>query len=389
MILMQTNSSSAELTIGERVAMLRGMFNPGLFKSTVRPMLYRKSNDDPELVHELTMKLMAQNESSLKMVSILFGHRRGLRININGKDVIPFGTAAGLDKNGDAMKSLSNFFGFLEPGTVVVNPREGNKRPRVAFDSDGLDVYNAQGFPSKGLEYFKERIIAYRRSNYKAPVYVSICGLPISEQNAVDVAMDELTTLLKSLNQYVDGFVWNCFSPNTSALKMLRTPEIFEQSASLMKQHAPDKLRLVKLGPYEEAEKDASMSLIRKFMDGGGHGVVTTNTKMVPKEQVPAPDWGYPSAGRSGKFLKPYRLRSVSEIRAAFPDSVIVATGGIYDGDDAYETFKAGADMLEGYTPYGFYGIGLLRNIEKGVVARLKQDGYRNLTELREKRRRA
>ena len=377
--------SERTLGITEKILMLRGMFSPEVFRNVVRPMLYARVNNDPELVHELTMRLMSENESSLKMLSVLFAHRQELAVKVNGKEIIPFGTAAGLDKNGDAMKSLSNFFGFLEPGTVIVNPRDGNKMPRVAFDNDALDVYNAQGFPSKGLEYFKQKIIAYRAAKCKAPLYVSICGLPISEENAVGVAMEELATLLKGLNQYVDGFVWNCFSPNTAALRELRTPGIFEQSAALMKQCAPDKLRLMKLGPYEESEKEASMALVGKFIDGGGHGVVTTNTKMVAREQVPAKDWGYQSAGRSGKFLKPYRLRSVRDIRSRFPDSVIVATGGIYDGDDAYETFKAGANALEGYTPYGFYGIGLLRKIEGGVSARLKKDGYKSLAELQEK----
>ena len=69
-------------------------------------------------------------------------------------------------------------------------------------------------------------------------------------------------------------------------------------------------------------------------------------------------------------------------MRRAFPEAVIIASGGIYDGDDAYDTFKAGANMVEGYTPYVFYGVGLLRQIQSVVVKRLDADGYDSLEHL-------
>ena len=93
-------------------------------------------------------------------------------------------------------------------------------------------------------------------------------------------------------------------------------------------------------------------------------------------------NWGYPSAGRSGAFLKGYRLRSVRDMRVEFPDSVIIGTGGIYDPADAYETFKAGATMIEGYTPYAYFGPGLVKILINGVSKRLKAEGYQDLADL-------
>ncbi len=378
------SSPQDEPAIGmaDKFHMVRGLFSSAYFRKIVRPRLYRKAGNDPERMHELTTRLLSENHSVLRMISGIFRHPRELYVSVKGKPLAPFGTAAGLDKNGDALKAFSYFFGFMEPGTVVASPRKGNDRPRVAVDEQALDVYNAQGFPSKGLAHFKERMIDYRKSGGRTPVYVSICGLPISEEKAIDVAMGEMAVLLRELNEYADGFVWNPFSPNTAALKLLMEPELFKQTSELMKRHAPDKLRLVKMGPYEEHERPVSMKLAGSFIDGGGDGIVTTNTKMHPREQVPHPAWGYKSAGRSGSFLRPYRLRAVRQTREEFPDSLIIATGGIYDGDDAYETFKSGANLLEGYTPYTFYGLGLLRDIEKRVARRLKQDGYAGMEEM-------
>lgn len=377
-----TQVSIPRIGIFDKIMLARGMFDTNYFMHSVRPMMYGKCNNDPELVNELVLDTLKKNGFGVQALSGFFNAPDELKIGVNGNKIVPFGSAAGIDKTGDSLLPLSNIFGFLEPGTICVNPREGNARPRMVADEPNFDMYNAQGFPGKGLGYFLNNIAEYRKRGGKVPVYVNICGMPLSEQNAIELAMDEMRELLKKLEPYADGFVWNCASPNTEALKKLREPQIFNDTSKLMKELAPNKLRVVKMWPYEPEDREASLGFVRSFLEGGGHGVVTTNTKMFPKEQIPAQNWGYKSGGRSGLFLKPYRLRSVRDIRGAFPDALIVATGGIYSGDDAYETFKAGANMLEGYTPYTFYGLGLLREIEKGVLGRLKADGYRDLAQL-------
>lgn len=377
-----TPVSSPKMGVLDKIMLVRGTLDTKYYMHSVRPLLYRKCNNDPELVGEVMLDTLKKNELGMQMLSGFFNAPEELRISINGKAVVPFGSAAGLDKTGDSLLPLSNVFGFLEPGTICVKPREGNARPRIAVDDANLDMYNAQGFPGKGLDYFLNNLREYRKQNGKVPVYVNICGMPLTEQNAIALAMDEMKELLTKLEPYSDGFVWNCASPNTEALKKLRDPQIFNDTSKLMKELAPNKLRLVKMWPYEPEDRDASLKFVFNFLEGGGHGVMVTNTKMFPKEQIPAQNWGYKSGGRSGTFLKPYRLRAVKDMRKEFPDAIIVAAGGINNGDDAYETFKAGANLLEGYTPYTFYGLGLLREIEKGVMQRMVAEGYRDMEEL-------
>ncbi len=366
----------------ERTAFDLSLRNPWFFR-VVRRELYRRYKD-PERVHEAALRMMNEYDGVLRKRESEFDFPE-LTITIKGRRMKPFGTAAGLDKNGEALIPLSRIYGFLEPGTVVVNPREGNQRPRVSSDSSRGDLYNAQGFPSEGLGYFLSNIQTYRdgtRDGTQVPIYVSICGLPLSEEKPVEVAMQEMTQLLDDLDPYVDGFVWNPFSPNTAALAALRNPEVFKQHASLVANRAPEKLRLVKMGPYDGDKKEEWMKLAEAWLAGGGDGIVAVNTYMVPKEEVPSESWGYPSAGRSGRFLRPYRLRAVKEARQAFPGAIIFATGGIDDGDDAYETLKY-ADAVEGFTPYTFHGLGLLRKIMQGVSRNLRKDGYNSLEELR------
>ncbi|MDE1866046.1 MAG: hypothetical protein KGH94_05425 [Candidatus Micrarchaeota archaeon] len=374
----QNGQTLPKLGMGHRLALMRGAIDPLYFHTKTRPMLYDLCRNDPETVHELMLDNLKRHGRAIRVLSApFFRPPENLMINFMGRRLAPFGTAAGLDKNADAVEALSSIFPIQENGTFIIPPRDGNPKVRVAAYQEELDLFNAQGFPSKGVTYGANNILQYRSRGGDGILWANICGLPLSENNAVGVAMEEMKNLMLILNNYVDGFVWNPFSPNTAALKLLREPKVFYETSKLMAEMAPGKLRLVKIGPYEADDTIRALSLVEAFMVGRGHGVVTTNTKLVAKEDLPdsiKASWGYQSAGRSGSFLKTYRLRSVSDIRESFPGSVIVATGGIFTPDDAYFSFRAGANVLEGYTPYTYFGVGLLRKIMDGVSKRLEAE---------------
>jgi hypothetical protein len=244
---MQTNGSQVMLDGGnklprlglkESMVLLRGALDTTYFNKTARPMLYEKCGNNPysaEMVHELVLETMHRNRNMAGFLSPFFMHKSSLIINVNGVEVVPFGTAAGMDKNGEALAVLGAIFGFQETGTVVLHPREGNKKPRVAVDNANLDIYNAQGFPSEGIYHFLKNVDDYRMGGGKAVLYVSICGLPLSREDAVETANGEMGVLIARIGAYANGLVWNPFSPNTDALKLLRTPEVFYDTAQLMK----------------------------------------------------------------------------------------------------------------------------------------------------------
>jgi dihydroorotate dehydrogenase len=198
----------------------------------------------------------------------------------------------------------------------------------------------------------------------------------------METAFTEMARLVDIVHLFVDGFVWNPFSPNTAALRLLRTEECFLRTAELLKSKAGSKLKLVKMGPYETLEEKGEwLGLLWSWMNGGGDGLVATNAYLVPRSEVPSREWGYLSAGRSGKFLQDYRDRAVRDARKEFPGATIVATGGVDSGKQAWKSFEAGADLLEGFTPYTFEGFGLLIKMAKELEALLKQAGYATLAE--------
>ena len=372
---------SPHLGIAELLMFMRGSSSPAYFNKKVRPMLYRKCGNDPEDVHDFVLQIShkyGRLYSRIAGYTNLHNPHKNLLVNINGAKVLPFGTAAGMDKDLEALHALGNVFGFQVPGTVVIRPRPGNPRVRLATIEDNKDLVNAQGFPSKGLEYALNNITSYRNNGGRGTVYASICGLPGEGEDAISASITEVETLASKLGPYVNGFVWNPYSPNTAALAKLRTREVFHDTARAIRKHAGNCLLLVKMGPYEPEDKEKSLALVSGFLEGGGNGVATTNTKMIPKEQLPAnirDVWGYASAGRSGRFLSEYRIRSVKDIRRRFPDAVIAATGGIYSADEAFKAFCAGANLVKGFTPYAYFGTGLAKELMKGVSAELAKTG--------------
>lgn len=371
----------------EKKVFRAGLTNPTIFRRTMRPIAYYRAGGDPEKVHELALETLQEYGDVIEDAASEFCFP-DLEVSINGKYILPFGTAAGLDKNADALRPLSHLFGFQEVGTIVMHKREGNARPRIAVDNNEQDIYNAQGFPSKGLPYAKNNLQKYRDAGGSGVIFASICGIPPSPDE-LGVAYGEAEVLLDELDQLVDGFVWNPFSPNTAALAALRTPETFEKYAQRVKRTADKRLALVKMGPYDSdpEKKERWLDLVRGWREGGGDGIVAVNTYLVPKEQIPSSGWGYQSAGKSGRFLQEYRQRAIRDARASFPDVFIVAAGGIDSVAQAYGAFEAGANLVEGYTPYTFHGFGLLRSMESGLISELHKKGYGTLREFQERQR--
>src|SRR3989344_3456487 len=208
-----------------------------------------------------------------------------------------------------------------------------------------------------------------------ALLFVSICGIPETPEN-LDSSYEELEKIITFVNPDAHGFVWNPFSPNTSALAALRKPKEFRNAAELISRTSSTELKLVKMGPYDDdqVKRKEWLDLVYAWLEGGGDGIVAVNTYSTLKENIPSKKWGYSSAGRSGKFLQEYRQRAIRDAREHFPDSIIITTGGIDSAEQAWMSFIAGANALEGYTPYTFYGFGLL--LETASCVREKLHKY-------------
>jgi dihydroorotate dehydrogenase len=59
----------------------------------------------------------------------------------------------------------------------------------------------------------------------------------------------------------------------------------------------------------------------------------------------------------------------------------LIGCGGIASGDDAYAMIRAGASLVQLYTALVFDGPEVVAAIKAGLAARLKSDGFRQVSE--------
>ena len=129
--------------------------HPVMYRRLVRPVLFRAYGGDAERVHEQTLRwlsgLGAVAPAAVGSPARCWpGNRRP--VSVAGIDFAsPVGVAAGLDKNGVAVRSWAALgFGFAELGTVTARAQPGNDRPRLFRLPQSRAIVNRMGFNNAG-----------------------------------------------------------------------------------------------------------------------------------------------------------------------------------------------------------------------------------------------
>lgn len=112
----------------------------------------------------------------------------------------------------------------------------------------------------------------------------------------------------------------------------------------------------------------------------GVSGIIATNTTL-GREGLKHPD-ANEAGGLSGR---PVRELSTQVIRSVYSQTggrlPIIGSGGIFDAGDAYDKICAGALLVEIYTALIYKGPEVLRELNRGLLERLRRDGFNRLSE--------
>lgn len=297
----------------------------------------------------------------------------------------PFGTAAGMDKNGAVYPALIKLtgVGHVELGGVTLKAQPGNERPRLVR-VDANNLINAMGFPNEGVDALINNVKRLGAS----PVPLSV-QITKNKTTSDEDAPGEYGALVRKFNglAFPDYFTINVSSPNTPGLRALQAPEfmtlILDEVTKAIDEAGRSRRRvLVKLAPdIEEKMIDQVMELVMQFDTGG---LVLTNTTIgrpvkSKYDQRPGGFSGSDLYGRSSKLVR-YAAKLVPK------DRVLVAVGGIDTADRAYEMLQY-ADLIDGYTGLVLKSPLLFRSIAKEVRKRMLADGVETLAELRSSQR--
>lgn len=375
----------------------KASLDPSVFKLYRRYLYSRYKGTDelsqPEVIHEVAKERLARMADRFRKNAPLFDPGEQLRVKIGGRLLAsPVGMAAGFDKDCDMLEPTSYVFGYLNPGSVLLKPRKGNPQRRVAVDEEREALINAQGYPQKGLDYSLENLrrFAGREKRGHAKVLLNFSG--ITDEYTEDAVLDACREIITKTAPYVDlGFEDNRASPNTDFNKALQTPAFTKKMIDLMNSHVPSGLlKASKVVPYsslppKDAEREARMASIKIFYENGGQAIVLGNTRPVDTRSNPlTKNFVRPIAGESGRPLFPYMLRMVQDVHKQFPDLAIIACGGIWGGEDAWQAVEKGATLVQLYTALTFRGFGVVREIHDTFKKKLGNDSLQGYIDKRD-----
>ena len=256
-------------------------------------------------------------------------------------------------------------FSHIELGTVTPRPQPGNDKPRMFRISAENALINRMGFNNKGVDHLVAQVA---RSNFRG-----VRGISIGKNfdTPLENAQDDYVACLRKVYALADYVAVNISSPNTARLRELQEQrgsaadigfKLLEERQALQEaDHGKRVPLLVKVAPDLDGEQ--INALARDLRALQIDCVIATNTSIdlsVLRQTPTAEQRG----GLSGSPLHALSVRVISQLRqelgGGFP---IIGVGGIVSAQNALDTLRAGANLLQIYTGFAYRGDTLLREI--------------------------
>ena len=258
-------------------------------------------------------------------------------------------------------REYSKFYDLGKLGGIVVKgltlePREGNKPPRIAETPAG--ILNSVGLQNPGVEYFLKKELPFLHG-YDAAVIANIAG------NTVD----EYCKMAEKLGSHVDGIELNISCPNVKegGAAFGTDSDSVYNITKRVKEYCEVPL-IVKLSPNVADIKEIALSA----EEGGADPIslITTLLGMAIDIHSKRPVLANKVGGLSGPAVKPVALRMVWETSESV-NIPIIGMGGISCWQDAVEFILAGADAVSVgtanfFNPYA--PLEILEGLEKYLI---------------------
>ncbi len=329
----------------------------------------------PEGVHHFSMNALRQ-ACKIAPVKNFISHHYSFSHPSLEKELFglkfknPVGLGAGFDKNALYLDELETLgFGSVEIGTVTAQPQDGNAKPRLFRLPQDKALINRMGFNNQGVYAIRarlsERISRQGDSNNKM-----IIGGNIGKNKFTDNedAWKDYETCFTELFDCVDYFVVNVSSPNTPGLRELQEKDslrkILSQLQNINNGKVKPKPLLLKIAPdlsYEQLDDIISLAFEVKL-----DGLVASNTT-ISRSLLNTPAARVQSMGPGGLSGAPLAAASTKVVRylSLHTDKKIpiIASGGIFTGNDAKEKLASGASLVQVWTGFIYEGPGIVKNI--------------------------
>ncbi|MEO0839209.1 MAG: quinone-dependent dihydroorotate dehydrogenase [Cyanobacteria bacterium J06643_5] len=372
-----------------------------IYQVALRPLLFNLIKADPENLHSKTIRTLEWlgNNSHMQPASLVKSRLQQsfclqdsrLSQSLFGLQFPnPVGLAAGFDKDGVATSMWSSLgFGFAEVGTVTSQAQPGNPRPRLFRLPSDEAALNRMGFNNCGAAAMAT-LLSKPTSKPKPIIPIGI-NLGKSKVTPLEEAANDYRHSFSLLKNYGDYFVVNVSSPNTPGLRKLQDAAMLGSildalNAENFSQKPTQKPIFVKIAP--DLEWEAITEIVALAQSYKLAGIIATNTtikreglntKILAQTDKPL---SQEAGGISGK---PVRQRSTEVIKYIWQQSQgkipVIGVGGIFSAEDAWDKITAGACLVQIYTGWVYQGPGIIRQILKGLLLKLEQNGLNSISE--------
>lgn len=344
------------------------------YEHLARPVLFRLGHGDAEVAHHLTLRALHAVSGAgpaLRGLELLLGRNRSPRTVFGIEFPSAVGVAAGMDKDGVAVKAWPAMgFGFVELGTVTANPQPGNDKPRLFRLKQSEAIINRMGFNNAGAAALAETLAAVGKVGI--PLGIS---LGKSKMTPVSDAVGDYLRSLRAVHDGADYIAVNVSSPNTPGLRSLQEKgplgellgALTGSAAALATGGRPVPV-LVKIAP--DLTDGAIADVLQVCHEQGIAGVIATNTTL-SRDGISLRDRSLASeaGGLSGA---PLRRRALEVVRfvVGHTDLPVIGVGGISTPEHGMAMLDAGAALLQLYTGFIYSGPGLVTGLNRAITLR-------------------
>jgi len=353
-----------------------------LYKRIIKPIAFKFDAED---VHNRVTKLgqfLGRYKATKKVLKKLYYYENKILeqniLNIKFKN--PIGLAAGFDKNAKLLDVLPSVgFGYVEVGSITGEKCEGNPKPRLfRLPKDRALLVN-YGLFNDGAEIISKRL---QNKKYEIPVGISVARTNIKLTK--EEAIKDYYKAFKIMQPFSDYVTVNVSCPNADDGRMFSDKKHLKDLLKEINKIEINKPVFLKLKPdVNKKEIDDVLAVINdyKFIKGL---VISNLTKhrenlKTKKEDIDILSLDGSISGKAIWEKSNEMLKYVaSKTKGKY---IIIGVGGIFNADDAYYKIRNGASLVQLMTGMIYEGPGLIKNINKRLVEKLKKDNFSNIGE--------
>ncbi|MBS0618893.1 MAG: quinone-dependent dihydroorotate dehydrogenase [Spirochaetes bacterium] len=323
------------------------------FYNTAKPTLFCLNAERAHGIASLSMRMIAPLLASPPQAKIQ------PKILFDRKIYSPIGIAAGFDKFCHAPEYIRRLgFGFIESGSLTPLPQKGNAKPRLVRVVGAEALINKMGFNNPG---FVRGWNTLRARLATAPAdYQIALSLGKGKETPVERAADDYMHCLDLLrrdimSEYLFYIAINVSSPNTPNLRALQKSRAIRALVEACVKISPRPV-VVKFAPDFDSLKHYRASLAAALAGGAAGIVISNTTTNHALAEIPAALKNF-GGGLSGKPLaaraRTYLQETLKETRGKIP---VISSGGVYSPTEAIRRLDLGADLVQVYTGFIYYG---------------------------------